>query len=344
MAFDIATLSICDPNKTKCGDAYQIFNNTEEKLLILALADGVGSCVCDWKASEMTCQKFVQYFRENKQEMDMHKRIIEAVEKTDKAVLNEEGFCAGMKATFVGVVWDYGKDIIYHIGIGDSRIYSVEKGTIQQISKDETATIIRKGMDGKPLIISGMTVVAEGVTNVIGALVSVVVTQFEDQNTDRTSRNTWEGVLLASDGFYNCKSSFEEDVRTVFNNLDMQTQLEKTARHYKDYQKDDMTVIVARKKSLNRVSSKDIVACVLKDEINYFSNFELLNALFEQITEGVVNQESAYCQAILAYCETHNLQFGHDNTSQLISKMVKMGSKDGATYRHLVNMLRKNQI
>lgn len=56
MVFDFAALSICDPNKTKCGDAYQIFDNTEEKLLILALADGVGSCVCDWKASEMTAK------------------------------------------------------------------------------------------------------------------------------------------------------------------------------------------------------------------------------------------------------------------------------------------------
>lgn len=336
MTFDIAALSICDPNKTKCGDAYQIFDNTEEKLLILALADGVGSCVCDWKASEMTCQKFVQYFTENETETDIPKRIIQAVEETDKAVLNEEGFCAGMKATFVGVVWDYGKDIIHHIGIGDSRIYSIEKETIQQISKDETTTVIRKGKDGKPLIVSGMTVVSEGVTNVIGALVSVVVMQFEAENT--------EGVLLASDGFYNCKSSFDEDVRLVFNNLDMQAQLEKTARHYKDYQKDDMTVIVARKKNPNSTSSKEIVARVLNDEMNYFSNFEVLNALFEQITEGVANQDSAYCQSILAYYDTHNLQFGHDNTSQLISKMVKMGSKDGVTYRQLVNMLRKNQI
>ena len=344
MTFDITALSICDPNKTKCGDAYQIFDNTEEKLLILALADGVGSCVCDWKASEMTCQKFVQYFGENKNETDIPKRIIEAVEETDKAVLNEEGFCAGMKATFVGVIWDYDKGIIYHIGIGDSRIYSIEKEAIRQISKDETTTVIRKGKDGKPLIVSGMTVVSEGVTNVIGALVSVVVRQFEDQNTDGTSRNTREGVLLASDGFYNCKSSFDEDVRLVFNNLDMQTELEKTVRHYKDYQKDDMTVIVVRKKSLNTVSSKEIVACVLKDEMNYFSNFQVLNALFEQITEGVTNQESTYCQSILAYCETHNLQFGHENTSELISKMVKMGSKDGVTYRQLVNMLRKNQI
>jgi serine/threonine protein phosphatase PrpC len=212
MNFDIAALSICNPNKTKCGDAYQIFDDTEEKLLILVLADGVGSCVCDWKASEMTCQKFVQYFTENKNENNIPKRIIQAVEETDKAVLNEEGFCAGMKATFVGVVWDYAQGIIYHIGIGDSRIYSIEKETIRQISKDETATIIRKGKDGKPLIVSGMTVVSEGVTNVIGALVSVVVMQFEVENADGTSRNIREGVLLASDGFYNCKSSFEDQV------------------------------------------------------------------------------------------------------------------------------------
>ena len=336
MTFEISSSTTIDPHKTKCGDYSDFLDIEAAKLLILVLADGVGSSVCDWKAAKTTCTEFIRIFKDNPENEDISKRIIHAIKETNHIVTAETGACAGMKSTFVGVVWDYENGIIYYISIGDSRIYLVEKETIKQITKDETATIIRKGMDGKPLIYAGVAVVAEGITNAVGALVSCVVSQIEDKNT--------EGVLLASDGFYNCQSSFETDVRGVFNDANMTVSLKKIARQYKDFQKDDMTVILARKHTRSIYQAKDITNQVLNGNDKGFSRYEIVQALFEQLSKNIDSKKSADCQQILSYCEKHTIQFEQNAVNDLIRRMFALDFQDGITYRYLVNMLRKSQI
>ena len=334
MPFDISSLSKCDPHKSTCGDYCAYFDIPKEKQLLLVLADGVGSCVCDWKASKTACESFIAHYLENKQIDTISNRIIQSIQETNKTLLNEVGFCAGMKSTFVGLVWDYENGTIYYTGIGDSRIYAVEKETIQQITKDETKTVIRRGMDGKPLVYAGVVVVAEGLTNVLGALASCSVLDMPDKAV--------EGVVLASDGFYNCQNTFESDMHNVFNHLDMTAALEKVGRQYQDAQKDDMTVLIARKKTTTAHSTEDTVEQILADKRHTYSTYQIIHALFDQLSKSIALKRSDKCQNILGYCKTHDILFGKENIENLISQMFKLGFQDNTTYRQLVAMLGKS--
>ncbi|WP_211356955.1 hypothetical protein, partial [Phaeodactylibacter luteus] len=60
MKVEISKKSYKNPHKKRNGDfcEFEIIENGN--LVILALGDGVGSSPCDWKASKVCCQTFIE--------------------------------------------------------------------------------------------------------------------------------------------------------------------------------------------------------------------------------------------------------------------------------------------
>lgn len=242
-AFHLVFNHLPDSTKARSGDYCAYTFIASENTLVLTLADGVGSNVCDWKASEVACNTFMAHFTTLGETSEMVERFQIAVRAANAEILNEVGHCKGMKTTFLAVVWNFRRGKILYTSIGDSRIYHIANDSLTQLTKDETTSIIRKGIDGKPLVFAGMTVTGEAVNNLLGALVSFEVHEMEDANLD--------GLLLASDGFYNCQPSLSQDTVEIMNSANLETPFQKVIQRYRQYQTDDMTAIFVRKKGQN---------------------------------------------------------------------------------------------
>jgi len=165
---EVVQSSLKNPNKQKNGDFCQSDFLENENILLAVLCDGVGSNACDWKASQVGCNLFIENFKQNSN-LEITQRITLAIQKVNLELVLETGACEGMKSTFSTVVWEIEKKQFHYVSIGDSRIYEYNESGITQISKDESKPIILRKKDGKPMIISGVAIVAEGVTNVIGS-------------------------------------------------------------------------------------------------------------------------------------------------------------------------------
>jgi len=125
VSFDVAKNSLQNPNKLKNGDYCQSHFLTDENILIVVLCDGVGSNACDWKASKIGCEFFIENFK-NGNPSNITQRITQAIEAVNQEILLEVGSCENMKSTFTTVVWEFDANKFHYVSIGDSRIYEYD--------------------------------------------------------------------------------------------------------------------------------------------------------------------------------------------------------------------------
>ncbi|MBP6237617.1 MAG: protein phosphatase 2C family protein [Saprospiraceae bacterium] len=326
----IALQSICDPNKTRCGDFCKYEHVSLENLFVFTLADGVGSNVCDWKASRFSCDHFLAHFMVSNKNLALPDRIKESIMYANKEISQEDGQCQGMKSTLVVGVWDFSNEKLYFANIGDSRLYILEGKIITQVTIDQTKTIIRKTKDGKPLVYAGVVVTATGVTNVIGALETVGIGEL--------CANKLDGIILASDGFYDCAPTFKEDVLSVFKHQDMDKRLNRITSLYKDVQKDDMTVLIFRKPEIN-INTHEIIYKLQDNSEFEVSLSSIIHALNIELAHGINKKNSEICRFIMTYCQKHNISFSQEAVQIHLNAIKVNEFNDGFLHRELIKML-----
>jgi serine/threonine protein phosphatase PrpC len=320
--FDIAIVSKCDPHKNKCGDAYSYEYISNEDIGVYLVADGVGSCACDYKASKLSCDAFVQYFKSSTEDLSI--RIENSIKQADETLREEEGQCKGMKSTLVVLVWDFNNNRILYAGIGDSRLYKITKSDTIQVTKDDNKSIIRKGSGGKPLIYAGSAVTATGVTNAIGAFTGALVEEIAMDNA--------EGLILATDGFYN-QPNFDEETQKIFYNEDMEVALNRLSTFYVDTQNDDMTAMVIRKKGEVIQNGRRFV--LLIDTIATYKNI-IQSALESGDKDAYIKQ--------LDDSRAKGIYFGTNTINFWMEILKKSNPSDGPTYHSLLAMLKASKL
>ena len=336
MKIEISKKSYKNPHKNKNGDFCEFEIVENEKLVILTLGDGVGSSPCDWKASKLSCQNFIESFKMNSNQ-DIAERFSQSLKKVNQKVILTTDMCQGMKTTFCGVVWDFVNRKIYYTNIGDSRIYEYSNNEFRQISTDEVKSVILRKRDGKPMIISGVAVTAEGVTNVIGSrelIYKVNVKSDEDI----------EGIVLSSDGMHGVSTKFEEDILGAINIINLEDGLEQICHKYKDNQKDDMTIIALRRVKNENNFSKIISYILDNEDFSDISNLEISKALLQGIDEGIKKKDPLKVNKLLSISETKRIDFGRENVGNLISLMFKVDFQDGEIYQKLLSNMRSSKI
>jgi serine/threonine protein phosphatase PrpC len=217
------------PEKTRNGD-HALIRETgtgethegtaSEATVILAVADGVGSRPCDWRASEVACSSAVEGIQEATQEASgsLEGQIEAGIRKAHWKISRETGRCEGMLAAIVVAAWPQGSDEVVFAGVGDARIYQVHPGRAQQLTEDDkkTKTIrqdTRTSLPGAP-----STIRRDVLTQALGGEYKL------DLDARRASFSPGAGLALASDGAYPL-GGFESKLRRTFGQLDLQETL-----------------------------------------------------------------------------------------------------------------------
>jgi serine/threonine protein phosphatase PrpC len=203
------------PNKGKLknGDSYQVYE--DEMFFIGCVADGVGSCSCDWKASKEICEDFVYYFNEFRQSSSNLTYILQdSLKKAYAKLYLTKGECEGMLSTMVCVVIDKSKKEYFFLGIGDSKILFVQSDKISEISQE---TDFKIPIDLLPNYVK-----------IGGNLIS-------DTN-----------FVLISDGFWTNRKAYEIELQIAINSPDWKSRMTQLFEINKISQFDDMTVMVIK--------------------------------------------------------------------------------------------------
>jgi serine/threonine protein phosphatase PrpC len=209
--------------------------------VVVAVADGVGSRPCDWRASEVACEAAMEGIAEASGPLP--EQIEAGIDRAHWTVGRETGRCEGMLAAIVVAAWPRGADEIFHAGVGDARIYRIYPGRVEQITEDdkETKTIrqdTRTSLPGAP-----STYRRDFLTQALGGEYDLGI------EVHATSFPPGAGVALASDGAYPL-GGFESKLRRVFE----RPRLEETLTEWLDPQslgnEDDATLALLRRSGL----------------------------------------------------------------------------------------------
>ena len=166
--YSIHGFSLQDTEKSKCGDAHIIKFIEEHNTLLFAVADGVGSHACDWKASDLACAYWIKEMEKGLSEnTDIATAFTKSLKRTNHLIISESSPCEGMMTTFVAVVWDRKNEVFYQSYLGVSRLYILTDDKLKQLTKDQAESVIKK-KGGNPLIIDGEAVVRLGLNNALG--------------------------------------------------------------------------------------------------------------------------------------------------------------------------------
>ena len=227
----------------KNGDHFYIGELPEENLVIALVADGVTNRPCDWMASKLCCEKFMEKFEKGSGE-DMIERIKDSIYYTNDIILKTEGEAKGMVACFCVFVWNHNENSCYIFGLGDSRIYKCQgaevepKKRIAQMTVDNSQSQPPK--DGFDKFGNRRTITVSKVTDAMGMNTKNIL-------VEKVDFLPGELMLLASDGYYEArKSSFYIDLFKMQESDDLKVAFDKVFTKYQRTQTDDLTGVVIR--------------------------------------------------------------------------------------------------
>lgn len=233
------------PEMMRNGDFILTKYFDDEDLLLLALADGVGSTHEYWIASQMACEGTVKFFAEyDISDKSISTRLAYSVEQAcDDVYSSSAKKGSGMLSTLCSVVWNLKEDKIFYTSIGDSRIYkySHSKG-LKQLTNDQIyyQQIIE---NGKPLIVKGSPQTRKMLSNAVGQKKSIIDI-FEDTFLPS------EAIIICSDGVYE-KLDMDFEAKRLFESSDMKESFESLNIDIDSQNEDDATLIVLRRNDFN---------------------------------------------------------------------------------------------
>lgn len=306
------------PSKSKNGDAVSSFDIQDLGLSIFLLADGVGGCVGDYKASDTAIEQFELRFRENK-EMNILDRIARSIELVNESILSETGYYQGMKTTFIVAVIDQTNSQLYYSSIGDSRLYRIDEKTVEQLSKDQVKAVIRRKQDGTPITQGGAIVNGIGVTNVLGA--KPLQYHVETLSIDKSS-----SFLLASDGFYDKMNDENVYLPKIHRTLYFENQLRHLQEDVQRQQDDDMSAVFFR---------------VIKDDDDQL--WEAQNQIFKDLMTAIEAKDEKKALNIVTNIAFSNYDNCFDFYDAAIKRMRILEFNSSALYSELVGLLRESR-
>lgn len=320
MSVSYATSSKKLSSKTKNGDACEVMEIKEENLILFVLADGVGGCVGDYKASKTVVDSFLTNFSENNFLQNITERIEKSIEAVNNIVLSETGYYKGMKSTMVACVMDQKSSILHFVGIGDSRLYQVNEQGLEILTQDQVKAVIRRKQDGTPIIQAGAIVNAIGVTNLIG-------TSYLKYEVKSLEVNCTTSFLLASDGFYNNLSATSETLLNLHSSLDIKGNFQKIVSDIAQKQDDDATAVFFRVEKHNEQNLLSKQRLVCQDLLRAIEsgNVELTNKCLTYIEQNKVEQTFEF----------------YDSS---IKKMKQSNFKESEIYHRLITLLKKTRL
>lgn len=259
-----------NPNELN-GDCCQWLE--QDDIVVLALADGLGACASDSRASRTACNLFIE-------------KCGKAI--SSKTVLDEalmERFCAeidpvlavdGDETCFCAIVWQVDTDKVTWFHVGDTRIYKYRKteGLTQITTDDKGKAINVESNDkkyGKYRTDHGALIpTLAGVSATIGD-------QMLKYHTGTLNFMPGESLVLCSDGMYE-SATFVDDVAALLDEADIAVAIRKVTSTDTD---DNSLLVIRRNADIgDRVSLHDL----MRDFDDYKADMTL-NALTDRFAD-----------------------------------------------------------
>jgi serine/threonine protein phosphatase PrpC len=330
--FDIAGFSQPYRGKNKCGDALA-YRLLPSGYLVFAIADGVSSQPCDWLASQLACNKFVEIVEKSLVNNGVMNWTL-WLNEVNQHLRHADALCQGMLTTFVGAVWHTESNVVDFVNIGDSRLYKLtaEKDFLQ-LTTDEVKALNLRNKQGKLILQSGYTVTQLGLTNALG----LETVEIKPQNT---TFKVGETLFLVTDGFYNCTSSFEQDCRELAQLSILQPKIDKLKKIYYDQQQDDATLLIVRNNGKQPTDFVINSQTYLKLATE-FSTTQLVVQLISQIEKALQHDEVAEVMSYLTLIEQENLQPTKEQLENLLVIFQQYQPNHVQIFQKIVGLLRK---
>lgn len=236
--YHLGGYSISNFSKEKNGDDYRMTYLKSERLLVAVVSDGVSQQPCDWLASEIVSEGFIQVFSADTSDEEIESRIVNSVQQANKLLIEGKGDCMKMAATLSVCVIDEQSNMLYWVNIGDSRIYTVEAGIVRLITQDD----VRKTKKTIQTAIGKRSIESTQLTRCMG---------HGRLNLSVNSKPLLKGevIILASDGFYEArKASFQKKLLDFQQQENFVEAFAAMASSFEIMRDDDMTVVAIQRK------------------------------------------------------------------------------------------------
>lgn len=183
----------------------------ESGCVVLALADGVGNCADDARASKTTCDLFLEKSRMTLQDSKMltGEKLVQFCREIDPVLADQHDM-----ACFCAVVWYANTRSVVWLHVGDTRIYRYNKAEgLVQMTQDDHGNAVPIKVNGKLYTKDGTVVLATPVDKAIGD-------RGCNFHTGSFEFNPGDSIILCSDGMYN-SWTFADDVKSLLNQADL---------------------------------------------------------------------------------------------------------------------------
>jgi protein phosphatase len=330
--YQIAARSLKDGTKERNGDALGHTLAGNGRLVSAMVADGVGSSARDWLASSTACQRFTALLPEAANLDSDPAAAMEAVlRQIDWEINSSTGRARGMKCAATAILWALGQSKVWFANIGDTRLYLADVDGMRQVSEDESQAVVRRGSGGKPLTSGGMVVVQRGITNALGSGNAHIA-------IDSCELPEGAALILCSDGFYECASSFEQDLLRVFAHADVEEGLASLVANYEGQNRDDATVLLLRRAHhpLADAELDKILAATTPCGVPLHA---VAAAIGERLPSLVAPGDVGKVRQLLEYLQSHGTALSRTRAAELLGLMTAQRWTDRATARIVQSMI-----
>lgn len=250
----------------------------ESGCVVLALADGVGSCADDARASRTVCDLFLKKCRMalKGSKVLTEEKLAQFCREIDPVLAVDNDM-----ACFCAVVWYANTRSVVWLHVGDTRIYRYSKAEgFVQMTQDDHSKAINIKVNGKLYTDHGAVVSATPINNAIGD-------RGCDFHTGSFEFNPGDSILLCSDGMYN-SSTFSDDVETLLNKSDLSAGIKKMTTT----DDDDNSLLILRH---NLAFDEEVD---LHELMNLFEEYQTImpfNALIDRFSDGLETLLDSSC-------------------------------------------------
>jgi serine/threonine protein phosphatase PrpC len=242
----------------------------ESGCVVLALADGVGSCADDSRASKTTCDLFLEKCRSALKDSKMltEARLAQFCREIDPVLAVDNDM-----ACFCAVVWYVNTRSVVWLHVGDTRIYRYNKAEcLVRMTEDDHGKAVNIKVGGKLYTDHGAVVSATPIDNAIGD-------RGCDFHTGTFEFNPGDSVILCSDGMYN-SSTFGEDVMLLLNQADLRSSI-KSITTTDD---DDNSLLILRH---NLAFDEEVDLHKLMNLFDEYQTIMPFNTLIDRFSDGL---------------------------------------------------------
>lgn len=295
MHYEIASTTQKGRKKEKHEKNGDFFLTLEdEQYVVLALADGVGSCANDYRASHTLCEQFIEKCSEAtaKALPLSEETLIRFCQKIDPILSVDNDM-----ACFCAVVCNKTEDKCTFIHVGDTRIYRYSnKEGLRQVTKDDHGKAVNIKIGGKLYTDHGAVVSAVPIDKAVGDGCC-------EYNTGTIPFLEGESLVLCSDGMYG-SSSFKNDLETLLK----KASITESIHGFTTTDDDDATLLIIRREANDEIkaSLQDIMLHFddYKDILPWSLTNKFVNDLLPMLKPDADTDE---LQAVVDFMKAHSL-------------------------------------